>query len=103
MCVGGHSDFFFEPGLNFCSEFFTNVRTRVGMCHFDPDSETSVSQIGGSEQGSDMTYGSPRLMEFNDVRASTFFPTFPQRNAIVNFPPDSPFRYFLVSGIGNAP
>jgi hypothetical protein len=105
MCVAGRQDRFVEPGANICSQsFVTNPRSRVGICHFDPDSETTAIQVGGSLQGQDMTYSSPRLVLYQDIIFSTFFPDgVPQRNAIVNFPPSGAYSYILGTAVGDSP
>lgn len=79
-------------------------RSRVGICHFDPASGNTAIQIGGSLVGADMTYGAPRVVRFEDIVTSTFFPAGRlQRNAIVNSPPEDAFAYILGTAVGNNP
>ncbi|HTV23537.1 MAG TPA: hypothetical protein VMG12_32835 [Polyangiaceae bacterium] len=105
MCVAGRQDRFFEPGLDICSEgFVTNPQSRVAICHFDPASENTAIQVGGSRQGENMTYSSPKVILFQDIHISTFFPGgSPQRNAIVNFPVPGTYAYILGTGVGSTP
>jgi hypothetical protein len=103
FCAGIGAGFWFPPGDDICSSFFTQV-LRVGLCHLAPDSPPSAYQFAASFTGSPMSYTNPATLTSGQVAFTTFAASAtPKRAAVVNFPGEGDYAYVMATAVGEPP